>query len=93
MRRVGYVPPADGKTFSDLRNRAQVFLKQIEKEPTESVLVISHGGFLRMMLGIIMGKDMKESIAIPQENTCYSIVEYDGSRQVKAINRTDHLSK
>jgi len=83
--------PPDGETFGDLRNRAKVFLKQLEGESAESVLVISHGGFLRMMLGIIMGKDLKESIAIPQENTCYNIIEYDGSWHVNAINRTDHL--
>jgi broad specificity phosphatase PhoE len=85
--------PPDGETFGNLRSRAQVFLKQLEvEESAESVLVISHGGFLRMMLGIIMGKDLKESIAIPLENACYSIIEYDGSWHVKAINRIDHLS-
>jgi 2,3-bisphosphoglycerate-dependent phosphoglycerate mutase len=85
--------PTYGETFGDLRNRAQVFLEQIVGEPVESLLLISHGGFLRMLLGIIMGKDMKESIAISQENACYNIVEHDCSWHVNTINGTDHLSK
>jgi len=85
--------PEQGETFGDLRDRAKVFLNQLEADPLDSILVISHNGFLRMTLGIILGKDVKESVAIPQQNTCYNIIEYDGSWEVKSINRTDHLSK
>lgn len=70
--------PKGGESFRDLHNRAARFLKELHVKYTqETILLISHGGWNRMLLGIVMGKNIEESLGIIQANTCVNIVEYD----------------
>lgn len=42
-----------GESFNDLKKRALEILKQLENTEGENILVVTHGTFLRVMLGVI----------------------------------------
>ena len=86
--------PQGGESFADLRIRAQSFLDRLyEKYRGKTVLVVSHGGFIKMVLGILLKKPIDEAIRINQENTCVNIIQVEENSEHKAhiINCIKHL--
>jgi broad specificity phosphatase PhoE len=97
--RLSGLPPVDftpeaGENFRDLRRRAAHFLSNLQAlREQKTILIVSHGGWNRMLLGIAMNKSVEESLPIPQKNTCVNIIEYDESSgfNVHRLNCTEHL--
>ena len=85
--------PERGENFYDLKKRAKKFLKEIKnKYQDKTVLIVSHGGLIRMLLGTIMKIPIKIAFGMTQLNCCVNLVEIKGKDvQVHFINCTRHL--
>ncbi|PIO07016.1 histidine phosphatase family protein [Candidatus Woesearchaeota archaeon CG08_land_8_20_14_0_20_43_7] len=82
-----------GESFQELYDRVNVFVDHIRsKHSNESVLFVTHGGPIHMMLMILLGMKWAESFARIIGNTSVTIVEVDGRCvQPLLIGCTDHL--
>lgn len=71
--------PTGGETLEEVQQRAAVFLNElIASAQGQTVLVCSHGDFLRMLLSIILKKGIEEAeTTIHFENASYSTYEYN----------------
>jgi broad specificity phosphatase PhoE len=90
---IDFIPEL-GESFRDLHIRAARFLDMLySRFNNETILLVSHGGWNRMLLGIVMGKTIEESLTITQENTCVNIVEIDkdSGRRIHLLNCVKHL--
>ncbi len=72
-----------GENFSDLKSRALSALKYLEERPEESILVVTHGFFLHMMVGLVLlGESMtaqefkKLGQSLWTDNTGLTVTEY-----------------
>jgi probable phosphoglycerate mutase len=87
--------PQGGERLVDVFERARKLMENLGNEKRkETVLVVSHGDFLRMVLGVIQEISLEEANRIHLDNTSYSIAELDlmGKWKIITINNTDHLS-
>ena len=85
---ASFAPP-NGETFQDVRRRAEAILTEIlSQSEGKSVLVVSHGDFIRSMIGILMGIDIDTSANIFLDNASYSVLEnHQDSWKILTINR------
>lgn len=87
--------PEKGESFVDLFNRAKVFIDKIVKEYRgKSLLVVTHGDFIRMCLGVFQGLTVKQACRIKQSNTCINILRLNKFSEWHAVRLNDisHLS-
>lgn len=82
--------PEGGESFPDVVERAKRFLEKIQKYEGKTVVIVSHGGFIRMLLSLLTGKSMEEAGSIKIYNTAVSIIEADKEH---IINCTKHLDQ
>ena len=93
LPRIEFIPER-GESFRDLYNRSVKFLDFLHRNyDQESILIVSHGGWNRMVLGSILNKTIDESLSISQKNTCVNVVEYQNrsNGNVHLMNCTTHL--
>ena len=86
--------PEGGESFLDLQSRIESFIESSRaRHAGQAVLVLSHGGWNRQLLGLAMGLPVAESLDLPQINTCVNLIEVDaaGSFTVHLANSTSHL--
>lgn len=89
--------PENGESYAMVKKRAQKFLERIKKEYLgKTVLVCSHGAYNKVLLSLILGKPMEETVEqMEQKNTCVNIIEFDPKNKDKInvvlINCTKHL--
>lgn len=63
---------SDEENFSDLKSRAQSALKYLEERPEENILVVTHGAFLKMLIGeVLFGSRFsgQEAVCLMQKMT------------------------
>jgi phosphoserine phosphatase len=93
LARIDFTPEG-GESFRDLYNRSVAFLDFLHRHyDREDILIVSHGGWNRMVLGSILNKTIDESLSISQRNTCVNIVEYEkrSRASIQLMNCTTHL--
>ena len=85
--------PDGGESFVDLTERADKFLKKIyKKHKGKNVLLVGHGNFIKMLLGIALGSHVKYALRRKLSNASISIIELnDNGHKVHVINSTRHL--
>lgn len=88
---------SDEENFSDLKDRAAEFLKHILTYKKDRVAVVTHGDFLRIIIGIIVfgenfTTDMYYSIQkhIALYNTGITVAERDENEKWTLITWNDH---
>lgn len=89
--------PEGGESYQDLQARAKNFFHElIAKHPNETVLIVSHGGTLGVLLLHILEKELTEENyrAHQPKNAEVSIIEIDGDgkRVVHTLNSNKHLN-
>lgn len=86
---VSHFDPPGGQKLSEVRSRADAFLRKIiDEQLGEVVLVCSHGDFMRQMVGSILQIDVDKATTFHFDNASYSIFEYnDNHWKVIALNR------
>jgi broad specificity phosphatase PhoE len=86
--------PEGGESFRDLQERIDQFLSRLQQEAAgKTVLLVSHGGWNRQLLGQMMGCSIGESLQIRQFNTCVNMLDYpeEGPLSIELINCVRHL--
>lgn len=88
--------PAGGESLRELWQRAAAFLTYlVERYPDKTVLLCSHGDFIRMLLGHLLGQEIEEAAKLKLDNTSLTVLEDDGQGRwvLKTVNNTDHLRR
>jgi len=88
----GVVP--EGESREVLWQRARDFLKALsaQKPAKAQGLVVTHGGFIRALLGVVAAVPPSENLFICIDNTSLSLIGLEGDRRyIRFVNRTQHL--
>jgi len=88
--------PEGGESYADLQVRVTKFFQGlIKNHPNDTVLIVSHGGTLGVLLLHILEKELTEENyrAHQPKNAEVSIVEIfeDGQRKIHILNENNHL--
>jgi probable phosphoglycerate mutase len=80
-----------------LRSRAEKFYKMIlKKYPDKTVLVVSHGCILTILLGVIQGKPLMESVKVTDSKNASMtefIIDKKGNYRIIHMHCTKHLDR
>src|SRR3989344_4332767 len=84
-----------GESYVELQERAKKFLHEmVKKHPNDTVLVVSHGGTLGVLLLHILEKELNEENyrAHQPKNTEFTVVQIfdDGKRNIHKLNSREH---
>ena len=81
--------PPGGVKLSEVRKRADGFIEKLIVEHIgESILVCSHGDFMRMLVGSMLQIDIDSATAFHFDNASYSVFELtDNQWKFVALNR------
>jgi broad specificity phosphatase PhoE len=82
--------PPGGETLTEVRIRASAFVKDMtEKYPGKTIVLCSHGDFLRMVISILMNKSIDEANAsYRMDNASYSdFTQENGNWKMAAFNQ------
>ncbi len=85
-----------GEAYEDVLKRAMSFLESVSKLPFEHVLVVSHGGLIKMVLSYVLGLPIEKRGNFHLSNTGISVIEKDkttGRWRALSINETSHLEE
>ncbi len=88
---------SDEENFFDVRNRAIRALEYLRHQECEKMLVVTHGTFLRMLIGVMMLGDalvpdmhLNISYFLTTNNTGITLCEVDEKGSWKLITWNDH---
>jgi len=86
-----------GESYAELQARAQKFFHELaQKHPNDTVLIVSHGGTLGVLLLHILEKELTEENyrAHQPKNTEFTVIEIsdDGQKTVHVLNSREHLN-
>ncbi len=81
--------PPGGERLDEVRKRAKAFLDDLSTNHIgESILLCSHGDFMRMLVGVLLQIDIDAAIAFHFDNASYSVFELMNNQwKVLALNR------
>ena len=87
------VHPPNGETFLESQARVMTALEEIVADSDgQSIIVVSHGSVIRLILCAALGVSIRKMWAIAQFNTSVNILRVDdGNAVVELINSTAHL--
>lgn len=70
--------PEGGESFLDLHQRVETFIAGLRSrhQTGQTILLVSHGGWNRMMIGLAEGIPLEDCLELPQRNTCVNVVEW-----------------
>jgi len=84
-----------GESPVDVEKRAVSIIKQIlKKEDLKTILLMSHGRLLRVVLCSLLEKGLQNMYQLEQYNTAINILDFDedtGKFQSISLNSTQHL--
>lgn len=86
----------EGESREMLWERARSFLTDFAatQPPQARGIIVTHGGFIRALLGVAAGVSPAENLFICIDNTSLSLIGLDGSRRyIRYVNRTQHLGE
>ena len=87
--------PPKGESLSELKARAEKFLQEIlRKHKGENIIVVSHGGFIRIILCSLLNLDFSKFFwRIEQDLGAINIIEFfEGEPVISLLNDTCHLA-
>jgi broad specificity phosphatase PhoE len=86
--------PEGGESHADLRERVKKFFNSIFPQyKGKTVLIVSHGGFLNQLVGLLLNKDVAWSREFWHDNTGITIIDVKdgGNHEARLVNCTKHL--
>ncbi|MCF7930947.1 MAG: histidine phosphatase family protein [Acholeplasmataceae bacterium] len=84
-----------GESLEEFQTRiVECFHKIIEKHQNQDMIIVTHGGVVRVLLCHILGCDISQKNTLKIDNGSISILEINESREIsiKEQNVTKHLS-
>ena len=98
VRASGLVPtlyrPAGGEDYQMVYDRVVSFLDDLRRSPgNETVLVVTHGGVVRRLLGHVEGRSPEAVMQLETDNASIAELEVadGGTARVTVMNDTTHL--
>ena len=87
------VHPPNGETFLECQARVLTSLEEIVADsPGQSVVIVSHGAVIRLMLCAALELPIRKMWAINQVNMAVNIIRVDGGNiTIELVNSTAHL--
>ncbi|MFZ3171430.1 MAG: alpha-ribazole phosphatase [Carboxydocellales bacterium] len=84
----------EGESLDSVYERVNSAINQIrERHPKETVVVVGHGGIIRLILYAALDLDIKYIWRIRQDNTALNIIDYYGERAILSlVNDISHLA-
>ncbi|MBR7025422.1 MAG: histidine phosphatase family protein [Selenomonadaceae bacterium] len=85
--------PPNGETFLECQARVMIGIRDIiANHEDQSVIVVSHGAAIRLMIGAALDMPIHKIWAISQSNTALNVLRVDdGEFTVELVNSTTHL--
>ncbi|MDO8530528.1 MAG: histidine phosphatase family protein [bacterium] len=87
--------PEGGESYTELQKRAKQFFDRLIREhENDTVLIVSHGGTLGVLLLDILEKELTEENyrAHQPKNTEFTVIEIqDGQKKIHTVNNRAHL--
>lgn len=83
-----------GESLGEVADRCWDGLTRIiEENPDRNVLVVAHGGIIRIAVASVLGMDLNDYWKIKQDNVALNIIEYyNNNRAILCLlNDTNHL--
>ncbi len=83
-----------GETLGEMVERSVAAIKQIfDRHSSENVLVVSHGGAIRSIVGYMLEMDLNKYWRLRQDNACLNIIEFPewGKGILMLFNDCSHL--
>lgn len=83
-----------GESFYDVQKRTTLGLsKCIANHPEETIVLVSHGGTMRVLLCDALGLAVENMWSLRQDSTAINIIEYfETSKIISLVNDTYHLN-
>lgn len=79
-----------GESLEDVKSRALEFLNILKSQKVETILVIGHGAFLKILMGIVLGLDLRRSIFGLQIDHCsLTTLEFKNDDTIKLLSLND----
>ena len=93
--RPAEVAPPRGEPLPDMLRRVQqVVARILQEHPEQNVLVVSHGGPLRVLIGGLLGLGLESYWKMRVDNCSLSIVDtYPQGAIISLLNDTSHLGE
>ncbi|MEM7819217.1 MAG: histidine phosphatase family protein [Candidatus Aenigmatarchaeota archaeon] len=86
--------PDGGESYVDVQKRIIKFFNKIKRKyKNKTVVFITHGGIIKVLLFYLMNKSLERWNEYKIENASISIIEFKPDSKIKLINYTDHLLK
>ena len=81
--------PVGGETLTEVRQRAETFMNEVLAHyDQQTVLICSHGDFLRTFVSLMRGITIGEASSIHFDNASYSVANYANGRwEITALNQ------
>lgn len=85
--------PEGGESYVETKERVQRLLDALYKTyKGKTVLLVTHGGFIRMLLGILLKKPIEEAAELKPSNASVTIIEIgDVEHKIHQLNSVEHL--
>ncbi len=85
----------DGESLSEVAKRCFIGLDKIlDNNPDRNVLLVAHGGIIRIIVAKVLGIDINEYWRIKQTNVALNIIEFHGKDKaiLCLLNDTCHVT-
>ncbi len=83
--------PPGGESFLELQKRVvPKFLEIIRKHPSQSIVILAHGGVNRTLLSHLLEMPIKKMFRLNQEYAAVNIIQFYGDEPVVELLGADH---
>lgn len=91
----GEISPPEGESFQEVKQRVASALQQcVADYQGETIVLVSHGGTMRVLLCIALGIGLDKMWSMRQDSSAINIIEYiDDQAVVSLINDTCHIKE
>lgn len=90
LSKTEYRPPG-GENYIDLSKRAQRFLARVLKRKEKSILIVTHGGFIKMLYGELFGIAPEKAFLVEFGNAGITTVSICSKPKLLQKNYRRHL--
>jgi alpha-ribazole phosphatase len=83
--------PDGGESYTDMWKRAKKFLTKLKKRKEKTIVIVTHGGFIKMFFSVIFGIPLEKAFDISIDNACINKITMSKNPKLLQLNYTKHL--
>lgn len=87
------LPYPNGESGADVLHRIMPFLGEIHQQGLENILLVTHGGIVRVLVSACIGLEMQKRFRLRVDNCSLALIEYaePNNMRLVCLNDTSHL--